>query len=120
MGQARKKGSLEARKKQSLLRQRDLLPDSMTCNECGKITTEIIPLSLGNSKSAKDIKGVGFSVCPNCDRVTFGFDTTVQNVEKIQHFIENVDQEVLYPLLEQARIDFIKTVGDDALFMTKT
>lgn len=105
MGQAKDKGSLEQRKKQAMLRQRDLLPEYMKCNECGEKITEIIPLQ---ANLIDGINGIGFGICPNCDKVTFGFDTTNDKVEEIQEVMGNINPEVFYPMLEDIRVEYLE------------
>lgn len=110
MGQAKNKGTLQERKRQAMLRDRSLLPDTMKCNECGHVISEIIPL---NPKAIENmnVTGIGFGICPNCDKVTFGIATNVESVSKIQEVFRHIDTEILYPILEKIRIDYLKTIN---------
>jgi len=107
MGQAKSKGSLQERKKQSMLKQRELLPSSMDCNECGKTITEIIPLQ---ANKIHGVNGIGFGICSQCDKVTFGFDTTVDRVEEIKNIMANIDPKIFYPILDGVRKEYLETV----------
>jgi hypothetical protein len=69
MGQAKNRGNQDLRIKQALEKAQALMPDFLTCNECGNHVTE---LKLLSTKGMSGIDVACAGTCNECGNHTFG------------------------------------------------
>lgn len=85
MGEAKRRGSLEARTQDALARLRAALPDSVKCNNCGAELHEILPLDV---QGMEGMRAAGVAVCTSCSHDTWAVDGTPDALRKFQQFLE--------------------------------
>ena len=86
MGEAKRRGSLEARTQDALARLRAALPDSVKCNNCGAELHEILPLDV---QGMAGMRAAGVAVCASCSHDTWAIDGTPDALRKFQQFLED-------------------------------
>ncbi|MFZ7320527.1 hypothetical protein [Comamonas jiangduensis] len=85
MGQAKNRGSQDARIAEAIKRERAKFPETVKCNSCQKDLSEITPMDI---RGFTGLRAAGAAACSDCQSTTWVMDGTPEAMAEVAEMLE--------------------------------